>query len=85
MDMRTWIVRVIWLALLAFMGFYIYGLVLGAFTPFELVGCTVLAVVIAVVFPFHLWRTKRAISDETDPSHEEITRTAQEQHERRGF
>jgi mannose/fructose/N-acetylgalactosamine-specific phosphotransferase system component IIC len=85
MDLRTKIVTLIWLGMLGFLGFYVYGLVLGVFSPFELVGFTVMAVVFAVLFMFHARRTRRAIHDESHPSHDEMARTARRQLEKRGF
>ncbi len=85
MGVQSWIIRVAGLAMLAFLGFYVYGLVLGVFSPFELVGFTVLAVVFTVLVALQLRRTRRAIRDPDDPAHAEITGVAQKQREKRGF
>jgi len=85
MDLRTRISTLTWLGMLAFLGFYVYGVVLGVFSPLELVGFTVMAVVFAVLYMFHARRTRRAMHDESHPSHDEMTRTARKQREKRGF
>lgn len=75
--------RLALLGALAFLGFYVYGLVMGVFSPFELVGFTVLAVVFAFAFAVHMVRIRRAMK--TPGQHEAIMRQAHVYREQRGF
>ena len=75
----------IWLGLLAYLGFYVFGIVLGVFSPGDLIGFTILAVVFAVLFAFHTRRTQHALRNVDDPSHEALTKAETKQRAKRGF
>ena len=75
--------RLALLAGLGYLGFYVYGLVMGVFSPFELVGFTILAVMFAAAFVVHTLRLRRAMN--TSGEHEALMRKAHVYRERRGF
>ena len=75
--------RLALLIALAYLGFYVYGLVMGVFTPFGLVGFTILAVVFTAAFIVHMARLRRAMR--TPGEHEALMREAHVYRERRGF
>jgi hypothetical protein len=83
--LRGRITRALWLGLLAFLGLYVYGIVIGAFSPAELIGFTVIAAVGAVLFSVHLFRVHRVMSDPGHPEHDRLMRGTQHERERRGF
>ena len=66
--------KVLLLVALAYLGFYVYGLVLGVFSPGEMLGFTVVAVACAAAGIVHAIRIRRAMSrprpqpDHTRPS-----------------
>lgn len=62
-------------------GLYLFGLVMGVFAPGELLGWTILVVVLAVLLFFHLRRERRAV-DAREP---ETMHALAEARERRGF
>lgn len=78
---RKWSVFAV-LAALAYLGFYLYGLVMGVFEPLELAGFTVAAVVMIVAIGV-LWLRARTADPPTsvDPA----TRERNRMRERRGF
>ena len=82
---RSWRnVRIlVMLAMLAYLGFYFYGLVLGVFGPFELLGFTIIAAaaILANVLIWLRWRIKGAVTDGID----EDARAMHKYRERRGF
>jgi membrane protein implicated in regulation of membrane protease activity len=71
------------LAGLAYLGFYVYGLVMGVFSPTEMIGFTVLGVFFAAVFVLHVVRVRRAMRD--PEQHDRIMHELHTQRERRGF
>lgn len=68
---------------LGYLGFYVYGLVMGVFSPAEMVAFTVLAVVFAVAFVLHVVRVRRAMRD--PEQHDRIMHELHTHRERRGF
>ena len=68
---------------LAYLGFYVYGVVLGVFSPVELIGFTALACLFAAVFVVHVVRVRRAMR--TPEQRAEIMREAHVYREHRGF
>jgi hypothetical protein len=68
---------------LGYLGFYVYGIVLGVFSPLELIGFTALAVLFTGIFVIHLVRVRRAMR--TPEQRAEIMREAHVHRERRGF
>jgi len=75
--------RLALLAALGYLGFYVYGLIMGVFFPVELFGFTILAVVFTTAFVVHMVRLRRAMN--TPGQHEAIMRQAHVYRERRGF
>ena len=68
---------------LGYLGFYVYGVVLGVFSPVELIGFTLLALVFTGLFVVHIMRVRRAMR--TPEQRAEIMREAHVYRERRGF
>jgi TRAP-type C4-dicarboxylate transport system permease large subunit len=68
---------------LAYLGFYVYGVVLGVFSPVELIGFTALAVFFTGMFVIHLVRVRNAMR--APEQRAEIMREAHVHRERRGF
>ena len=71
------------LAALGYLGFYVYGLVMGVFSPIEMVGFTIIAAVCLGAFVVHSVRLRRALKDPSQ--HDAIMRNAHVYRERRGF
>ena len=71
------------LAGLAYLGFYVYGLMMGVFSPFELLGFTIVAVVCLAGYVVYAVRLRRAMR--TPGKHEAMMREAHYYRERRGF
>jgi len=71
------------LAGLAYLGFYVYGAVMGVFSPVAMLGFTILAVVCLTAFLIHAVRFRRAM--DTPGQHEALMRKAHVYRERRGF
>lgn len=74
--------RVLLLAALAYLGFYVYGVILGVFSPGEMVGFTVLAVACVIAGVVHAVRIRRALSG---PDRAQITHDLQKHRETRGW
>jgi hypothetical protein len=68
---------------LGYLGFYVYGVIMGVFSPIELWGFTILAIVFAAAFIVHMVRLRRAMR--TPGAHEALMRDAHVYRERRGF
>jgi len=75
--------RLALLAGLGYLGFYVYGLVMGVFSPVELMGFTLLAIGAVAAFVVYLLRLQRAMR--TPEKHEALMRQAHFYRERRGF
>jgi hypothetical protein len=80
---RPFLARLLLLGGLAFLGLYVYGLVMSAFDPLEIVGFTVLAVGVIAAYAVHVFRLKRLMQD--PQQRHELTRELARQRERRGF
>jgi EamA domain-containing membrane protein RarD len=74
--------RLLVLGALAYLGFYVYGLVLGVFSPVEMIGFTVIAAVCVAVAVLHAVRFRRALKG---PDRTRITRELQKFRETRGW
>ena len=68
---------------LAYLGFYVYGLIMGVFAPGEMVGFGVVALLVIAATGVHFLRLHRATED-PDTRRERI-RELHRQRERRGF
>jgi uncharacterized membrane protein len=75
----------IWLGMLAYLGFYVFGIVMGVFSPFEMIVFTLPAIVFLVLYLVYARSASRAIHDPSDPRHDATVRAAREQRERRGW
>ncbi len=74
--------RLFLLGAFAFLGFYVFGVVMGVFSPGEMVGFTLLAGVFIIVGVVHAVRIRRAMRG---PDRERITHDLQKLKEGRGF
>jgi hypothetical protein len=83
MALRGNLIRLALLAGLAYLGFYVYGVILGVFSPVELYGFTIIAGVCLATFIIHMVRLRRAMK--TPGGHEAMMRQAHVHRERRGF
>jgi hypothetical protein len=68
---------------LGYLGFYVYGVVMGVFSPVELIGFTILAVFFTALFVVHVVRVRRAMRTPEDRG--AMMREAHVYRERRGF
>lgn len=75
--------RLMLLAGLAYLGFYVFGLVMGVFAPGEILLFTVIALVVIVATVVHVLRARGALED-PEERHERM-RELHELRERRGF
>jgi uncharacterized membrane protein len=75
--------RLALLAGLAYLGFYVYGIVMGVFSPVAMIGFTIIAAVCLTAFIIHSVRFRRALKDPRQ--HDAIMREAHIYRERRGF
>lgn len=82
-KLRPSIARLVLLVGLAYLGFYVFGLVMGVFSPGEVVGFTVVAVAVICVTAVHALRMRRAAEDRETRSEE--LRELHRLRERRGF
>jgi hypothetical protein len=73
------------LGALGYLGLYLYGLLMGVFSPGELIGFTIVAAAFAAIYLFHAINVHRAIADREDPRHDELMRQSQHLREKRGF
>ena len=80
---RRSLARLLLLGGLAFLGLYMYGLVMSVFDPLEIVGFTVLAVGVIAAYAVHVFRLKRLMQD--PQQRHELMREMARQRERRGF
>lgn len=72
------------LALLSYLGFYVYGIILGVFSPAELLGFTILAIGFTVGLVAYALRLRRSPPEPADPSSAQA-RAERALRERRGF
>jgi hypothetical protein len=74
--------KVLLLVALAYLGFYVYGLIMGVFSPGEMLGFTAVAVVCAAAGILHGIRIRRAMAG---PDRNRITHDLQKYREKRGW
>ncbi len=74
--------RLLLLGAFAFLGFYVYGVVLGVFSPGEMIGFTIVAVICVIVGVVHGIRIRRALRG---PDRDRITHELQKYRETRGW
>jgi TRAP-type C4-dicarboxylate transport system permease large subunit len=75
--------RIAVLAALGYLGFYVYGLMMGVFTPMQTVGFSVVAALCLTVFAVYSVRYRRAMKDPSKQA--AMMRQAHVYRERRGF
>ncbi len=74
-----------WLVGLGYLGFYVFGVVMGVFSPLELYGFSIVAAVIAVLFTGRTIRAGRTDKEVPGPEQDEMMRRLHDLRERRGF
>jgi hypothetical protein len=74
--------RLLLLAALAYLGFYVYGLVLGVFSPGEMIAFTIVAAICVIAGVVHGIRVRRAMNG---PDRARITHDLQKHRETRGW
>jgi hypothetical protein len=77
------ITQLVLLTGLAYLGFYVYGLLMSVFTPGEVVGFTAVAVAVICMTAIHALRMRRDAEDRETRSEE--LRELHRLRERRGF
>lgn len=83
MELVSKLGRLFVLGGMAYLGFYVYGIVMGVFSPVELIGFTALAVLFAGVFAVHVVRVRRAMR--IPEQRAAMMREAHVHRQRRGF
>ncbi len=81
-KLLDWLSRLLLLGALAYLGFYVYGLVLGVFSPGEMIGFTIVAVLCVAAGVVHGIRIRRALKG---PDRARITHDLQKYRETRGW
>lgn len=74
-----------WVLSLGYLGLYGYCLVIGFFSPGEVVALGVVALVLAAASIWHAVRVTRTMCDHAAPGHDEMMRALHRQRELRGF
>lgn len=74
-----------WVLVIALIGFYVSGLVMGIFDPLEMWALTAVVAVLVVLFVLHARRVARMIRDQDEPGHDELRQTLNRMRETRGF
>jgi uncharacterized oligopeptide transporter (OPT) family protein len=74
-----------WVIVIAVIGFYVAGLVMGVFNPLEMWLFTAVVIALMVLFALHARRIRRVIRDEDEPGHGELRETLNRMRETRGF
>lgn len=83
LEERTGIL--IGLAFMAYLGFYVYGLVLGIFSPVTMIGFTVLAIAFAILVGLRMRIVRRNLRSDDAPAHVRMVEVQRADRERRGF
>ena len=73
------------LGLLAYLGFYVFGIVMGVFSPTGRWLFTIPAIVFVGLYLLYARSVSRAIHDPSDPRHDATTHAARDQREKRGW
>jgi hypothetical protein len=81
------LIRLLLLAGSAYLGFYVFALVMGVFSPGEVMGFTALAAVIVVAGAVNALRGRASTDESRDagPQDAELARDLRNQRERRGY
>ncbi len=81
----TTISRLVLLAGFAYLGFYVFGVVMNVFAPGDIPLFTVIAFVVVIAGVVHLLRARRAVEEEDPEDRRERMREQHELRQRRGF
>ena len=82
MDALSTMSRLVLLGGLVFLGFYVFGLIMGVFAPGEMVLFSAIAVGVVVVYAIHAVRLRRPMDEDEERA---LRRELSQQRERRGF
>jgi hypothetical protein len=82
MTRKDRLMTVFWLAILAYLGFYVFGLIMGVYSAGEVAYFTIPAAILAVAYLVHVFRSRRASDRE---GYDELVRESQRLRETRGF
>jgi hypothetical protein len=74
-----------WLLALGWVGFYVYFVVIGFFSPGEVVALGIGTAAFAVACVVHAVRVRRAMRDHGHSAHEQMMRALHREREVRGF
>jgi tetrahydromethanopterin S-methyltransferase subunit C len=74
-----------WLLALGFVVLFGYEVLIGSLAPAEVVGISIAAGVLAILFTIHQVRVYRALHDHSHPDHPELMRGLHVHREKRGF
>lgn len=86
MNRRDRLVTAFWLAVLAYLGFYVFGVVMGVYAPGDVLYFTIPAGVLACALVVHVIRSRRAAAARTTVStDEEFARAEHKLRETRGW
>jgi hypothetical protein len=77
--------RIIILGFLAYLGFYVFGVVMGVFSPAERWIFTIPAIVFVVGYVLYARSVRHAIEDPEDPRHDATIKASRDQREKRGW
>lgn len=76
------LMTVFWLAILAYLGFYVFGLIMSVYSPGDVLYFTIPAAIFAVLYVVHVFRSRRTSTRE---GYDELVRESQRLRETRGF
>lgn len=76
---------VFWALGLGFIVLYVFGLVMGVFSPAEVAGFTVAAALMAASYLVHAYRVQHEMHRHAGPGHDELMNAVHHSRERRGF
>lgn len=82
---KATILMVVQLGALGYLVLYGFGLVMGAYSPGELIGFTLVGATALALLLVVGYRRHRALADESDAEHAELMREAHDMREKRGF
>ena len=74
-----------WILSLGYLGLYVYCVVIGFFSPGEMIALGVVALVLAAGSLWHAVRVARTMRDHDAPGHDEMMRALHHHRELRGF
>ena len=81
MEFRDRLTQILWLAMLTYLGFYVFGLVMGVYAPGDVPYLTIPAILFAVAVVVQAVAARRAGAEAQD----DVTRETRHLRETRGF